>query len=151
MNLMRRSSRTPSFGTPLEPFALMRDFMRWAPFRDTDLGTELGSFMPSFDVKENSEAYVFSADLPGVQREDLDINLTGNRLVVAGKRETEARREGENLFTSERTFGHFSRTFTLPEGVDGGSIKADLKDGVLTLTVPKVPEVQPKRITINAG
>ena len=151
MNLIRRGTRNPAFGTALEPFALMRDFMRWAPFRDTDLGSDLGTFAPSFDIKETGDGYVFAADLPGVRREDLDINLTGNRLTIAGKREAESRREGENYFASERTFGNFSRTFTLPEGVDASAVKAEMKDGVLTLTVPKVPEVQPRKITISAS
>lgn len=151
MNIIRRGTRTPAFGTTLEPFSLMRDFMRWAPFRETDLGTELGAFAPSFDIKETGDAYVFAADLPGVQRDDLDINITGNRLTVAGKRESETRKEGENHFASERTFGHFSRTFTLPEGVDASGVKAEMKDGVLTLTVPKMPEVQPRKITIAAS
>ncbi|WP_005033163.1 Hsp20/alpha crystallin family protein [Holophaga foetida] len=151
MNLIRRGTRNPAFGTTLEPFALMRDFMRWAPFRDTDLGTELSAFVPSFDIKETGDAYVFAADLPGVKRDDLDINLTGNRLTIAGRREAESRREGENVFTCERAFGHFSRTFTLPDGVDAAGVRAEIKDGVLTLTVPKVPEVQPRKITIAAS
>jgi HSP20 family protein len=151
MNLIRRGTRTPAIGTDLEPFSLMRDFMRWAPFRDTDLGTEMSAFVPSFDIKETGDAYVFAADLPGVQKEDLDINLTGSRLTIAGKRESEAHKEGENYFASERSFGHFSRVFTLPEGVDAAGVKAEMKDGVLTLTIPKVPEIQPRQITISAS
>lgn len=151
MNLIRRIPRTASFGSAVEPFALMRDFMRWAPFRDTDLGSELGAFSPAFDIKETGDAYLFTADLPGVAREDLDINLTGSRLTIAGQRTAEARKEGENHYASERSFGHFSRTFTLPEGVDAAEVKAELKDGVLNLRVPKVPEVQPRRITIAAS
>jgi HSP20 family protein len=136
----------------MEPFALMRNFMRWDPFRDLDFNLDLQSnFTPSFDIRELPEAYLFEADLPGIRQEDLDLNLTGNRLTVTGKRECSAKRDNENVFAMERSFGCFCRSFNLPEGVDASSIKADLKDGVLTLTLPKVPEVQPKKISISSS
>jgi HSP20 family protein len=153
MNLIRRESRTPSVTLPtsaLEPFGLMRNFLRWDPFREVDFNMDLqAAFTPSFDVRETPEAYVFEADLPGIKREDLDINLTGNRLSITGKREAQARKEQESAFILERSFGSFSRTFNLPDGVNSGNVTADLKDGVLTLTLPKVPEVQPRKITIQ--
>lgn len=105
--------------------------------------------MPSFDIKETPEGYAFIADMPGIRQEDLDTNLTGNRLSITGRREREGKAEGENCFIAERSFGRFARTFSLPEGVDGNRVNAELKNGVLTLTVPKTPEVQPKKITIQ--
>ena len=107
-------------------------------------------FTPTFEVFERKDAYVFKGDLPGVKQEDLEITLTENRLTVAGKREAEERKEGERFYAYERTYGAFTRTFTLPEGVDSEHVAADLKDGVLSLVIPKKPEVLPKKITVKA-
>ncbi|HYG68700.1 MAG TPA: Hsp20/alpha crystallin family protein, partial [Anaeromyxobacteraceae bacterium] len=106
-------------------------------------------FVPSFEVKETKDAYVFKADLPGIREEDLDINLTGNRLTVSGKREEEKRSEEERYYAYERSYGSFSRSFTLPEGVDAEHVDAELRDGVLTVRIAKRPEVQPKRIEVK--
>ncbi len=135
----------------LEPFRLMRDFLRWDPLRDLDLSTPNGAFMPSFDVKEGPDAYQFKADLPGIQEADLEISLEGNRLTVSGKREAEAAKEGERWHLAERSQGTFSRTFTLPEEVDSDKVVAELRNGVLTLMVPKRPEVRPKKISVSLG
>jgi len=151
MNLIRREPRTPAYGASLEPFGFMRNFMRWDPFRDLEFPEVQSAYLPSFDIKETTQGYVFIADLPGVKLEDLDINLTGNRLTITGKRESEERREGENFYANERSFGSFSRTFSLPEGVDANGVSAELKNGVLNLTVPKVPEIQPKKIAVQAS
>ena len=152
MTLIKHEPRTfASTMTPaMEPFGLMRNLLRWDPFRDLDFNLDKASaFTPSFDIRELPEAYLFEADLPGIRQEDLDLNLAGNRLTVTGKREASGQREGENVFTLERSFGCFCRSFNLPEGVDPQAIKAVLKDGVLTLTLPKSPEVQPKRIQVG--
>lgn len=145
MNLIR-TVRTPVSTEAFEPFALVRNLMRWDPFREAE-SAPVG-FFPAFDIRETAEGYLFLADLPGIRQEDLDIQLSGNRLSISGKREAEARAEGENRFISERCFGTFCRTFNLPEGVDGNAVKAELKNGVLSLLVPKVPEVQPRKIAI---
>ncbi len=79
------------------------------------------------------------------------MSLTGNLLTVNGLRDQEERHEGENFFADERTFGSFTRAFTLPDGVDGEHVNAELKDGVLTLQIPKKPEHQPKRISIKVA
>jgi len=152
MNLIRRENRaTPATLAPtFEPFGLMRHFLRWDPFRDLDFNMDLQTaFTPSFDIRETPEAYVFEADLPGIKREDVDINLTGNRITLTGKREAQARKEGDNCFMMERSYGSFTRSFNLPDGVDPAKVTADLKDGVLTLVLSKIPEVKPKRIEIK--
>lgn len=151
MTLIRREPRTPVMGTALEPFALMRGLLRWDPFRDVDVLPDAATFLPAFDIKETREGYVFTADLPGVGLEDVDIDLTGSRLSISGKREPESLQEGEKAFVTERATGSFCRTFNLPEGVDGNSVKAELKQGVLKVLVPKVPEVQPRKIAITQG
>ena len=82
----------------------MRDVLRWDPFRELEgaAGGDYGLFAPSFDVKENKEGYVFRADLPGVKEEDLEISLTGNRLMISGKREQEKHEQGYPYYASER-------------------------------------------------
>ncbi len=150
MNLVRIHPRTPAPTSLVEPFSLMRNLLRWDPFRDGDLGLEARStFFPSFDVRETAESYVFQADLPGFAQENLDIQLTGNRLTLSGSRTLPAPQEKETYFIRERVDGSFCRTFNLPEGVDGNAISAELKHGVLNLVIPKVPEVQPRKITIS--
>lgn len=147
MNLITVEPRTS--GTLMEPFSLMRDLLRWDPARDYAPLPEGRSFLPAFDIRETPEGYLFTADLPGLKQEDLDIQLAGNRLTLSGKREAERRAEQETWFVRERTSGSFTRTFSLPEGVDTNAITADLKDGVLTLMVPKAAEVKPRRVEIR--
>lgn len=112
-------------------------------------GEQSWNFVPAFEVKETKDAYIFKADLPGVKEENLDITLTGDRLTISGKRETEQQEESDRFYAYERSFGSFSRSFTLPEGVDVNNTTAELKEGVLHLRLPKVPEVQPKRIQVG--
>ena len=151
--LIRRnqSEVAPSGASAWDPFRVMRDILRWDPFHELEAaaGGDYGLFAPSFDVKENKDGYVFRADLPGVKEEDLEISLTGNRLAISGKREQEKREQGETYYASERSYGSFTRAFTLPDGTDAENVKADLKNGVLEVIVPKKPEVQPRKIAIS--
>jgi HSP20 family protein len=150
-NLIRRgsggASMRPSLG--FDPFEMMRDLVRWDPFAELGTATREAGFVPSFEVKETKEAYVFKADLPGIRDEDLDISLTGNRLTVSGKREEEKREEDDHFYAYERSYGTFSRSFTLPEGCDAEHAEADLSNGVLTVSIAKRPEVKPKRIEVK--
>ena len=152
-SLIRRnqSEVAPSGASVWDPFRVMRDVLRWDPFHELEAaaGGDYGLFSPSFDVKENKDGYVFRADLPGVREEDLDIALTGNRLTISGKREQERHEQGDTYYASERSYGSFSRAFTLPDGTDAENVKADLKNGVLEVIVPKKPEVQPRKIAIG--
>lgn len=141
----------PTGASVWDPFRAMRDVLRWDPFRELEAvaDREYGLFAPSFDVKENKEGYVFRADLPGVKEDDLEIALTGNHLTISGKREQEKHEQGDTYYASERSYGSFSRAFTLPDGTDGEHVKAELKNGVLQVVVPKKPEVQPRKIAIT--
>ena len=134
-----------------EPYHMLREMMRWDPFRElTPFYTEeKAAFAPAFEVKETKEAFVFKGDLPGIKEKDLYVTLTGNRLTVSGRREAEKHEEKETYFTYERSYGAFNRIFTLPEGIDEAHVKAELKEGVLTLVVPKLPELQPKKIAVT--
>jgi HSP20 family protein len=152
-NITRRNA-DPVFATisPLagdwDPFRMMDSLLRWEP---TTARRTQATFAPRFDVHETKDGYVFKADLPGVKEADLDIALTGNQLTVSGKREYEDREQAETHFVYERGFGGFSRSFALPSGADFEHIRAELKEGVLTLVVPKKPEVQPRKISIGSA
>jgi HSP20 family protein len=143
-NLTRRGTEHTSVW---DPFRIMLEMMG-EPARE--YGTQ-ATFTPTFEVLERKDAYVFKADLPGIKEEELDITLTENRLTVSGKRDVEERKEGERYYVYERQYGAFTRTFSLPEGVDSEHVKAEFKDGVLTLVVPKRPEIQPRKIQVGAG
>jgi HSP20 family protein len=153
-NIVRRNNPEPSYGLrSVDPFDMMREMLTWDPFRQmSPVSREAApGFSAQFDVKETKDSYVFKADLPGIDEKDLEVTLAGNRLTVTGRRESERREENDKYFAVERSHGSFTRTFTLPEDIDAEHIGADLKNGVLTLVVPKKPEAQPKRITFKGG
>jgi HSP20 family protein len=156
-NLVRRENREVARGGGQEhrwdPFRAMDALLRFDPFRD-DFGPLVswtGGYTPRFDVKETKDAYVLKADLPGVKDEEVDVSLSGNMLTISGKKEEEHKEEGEQYYAMERTSGSFSRSFSLPDSVDGEHVTAELKDGVLAVNVPKRPEAQPKKIAIGKG
>lgn len=157
MALIRRRDESESTVArrPWDPFELMHELMRWDPFQELDrFGTIMrggGSYVPAFDVKETKDAYVFTADLPGVEEKDLELSVTGNRLTISGKREEEKREESDRWYTYERSYGSFSRSFALPDGTDLDHVEAELKNGVLTVHVPKKPEVKPRKILLGMG
>jgi HSP20 family protein len=136
-----------------DPFRAMRELLRWDAFNDLAPAwppLAEAAFSPDFDVKETKEAFVFSADLPGVKDADLEVRVAQNRLSISGKRESEKTEKGDTYYTTERSYGSFTRSFTLPEGIDADRIRAELKQGVLTLSVPKKPEAQPKKIDVTS-
>jgi len=152
-NLIRRNEQqretmpSPSW----EPLRLVRELMNWDPFAEMlpSVTGETTMFAPRFEVKETKDAYVFKADLPGIEEKDVDIQLTGNRLTVSGKREAEERQENDRFYAYERSYGSFSRSFTLPDGADVEHAEADMKSGVLSISVPKKPEHQPRKISLK--
>lgn len=132
----------------LDPFRIIRDFMSSDPFAGM-VPAASDIFTPDVEIKESKDSYALKIDLPGVREQDLDVSITGNRLTVSGKREEEERREDDRFFAYERSYGAFSRSFVLPEGADLEQTKADLRDGVLNIMVPKKAEMQPRKITIG--
>ena len=142
--------------TEWDPMRAMRDLLRWDPFREmaplfSALPVATTTFNPRFDVTENKDSYVFKADVPGIKKEDLEITTSGNRIQVSGKRDSEQETKTDTVYTYERQFGSFCRAFTLPEGADIEHAKSELKDGVLTLMIPKAPSAQAKKIPIAIG
>ena len=136
-----------------DPFHMMRDMLRWDPFREMApaLSAETLSYSPAFEVKETKEGFVFKADVPGTKQEDIEVNVTGNRLTISGKREAEKEDKGDTFCMYERSYGSFTRSFTLPEQTDGEHVKAELKNGELTVVVPKTPAAVAKRIPVSSG
>ena len=122
-------------------------FARWDPIRDLlAIQQRLDRFAPGpagwappIDVYETADRYVVTAELPGINEEDIQIHINDGRLTLSGERR-ERDRPCEQYHRVERGHGGFSRTFQLPVPVDAGAITADLRDGVLTVTCPKVPQ-----------
>jgi HSP20 family protein len=135
-----------------DPIRRVRDLLRWDPFAElSPLAFEpiLPSHVPAFEVKDTKDSYVFKADVPGVKEQDLNVEMSGDRLTVSGKREVEQKEKEETYFTYELSYGAFTRTFTLPQGTNPDLIRAELKEGVLTIVVPKGAAFQPKKVMIK--
>jgi len=155
--VQRHQAIEPQITSPREitsPFSLWRDMMRWDPFAQMLpplLEHPPVAFSPDFDVKETKEAFVFTADLPGVESKDVEVHTTDNRLSISGKRSAEKEEKTETTYRSERTFGSFTRAFTLPAGGDLERVEAELKNGVLTVSVPKKPDAKTKQVNVKAS
>jgi len=137
----------------IEPFRLMRDLLRWDPFQEMRplYSGDVAAYAPAFEIKETADGFVFKADLPGVREQDVEVTTTGNRLTVSGKRETEKEAKDETYYAWERSYGSFTRAFTLPEEADIAHVKAELKSGELTIAIPKKAAAVAKRIPVSAG
>ena len=145
--LARTNGNTPARYVARDPFQFARDLLSWDPFF---AGTRQASaFVPAFEVKETSEAFILKGDLPGVVEADLDIAVHNNVLTVSGSRQTEERKEGESFALYERQYGSFSRSFSLPDTADGERVEAKLDSGVVTLTIWKKAEAKPRKIALK--
>jgi HSP20 family protein len=126
-----------------DPFAFARDLLSW------DFGVRPSAFAPAFEVKETPDAFVVTADIPGVAESDLDIAVHERVLTVSGSRQAEARKEEDAYALYERQYGSFSRSFALPDTADGERVEAKLDKGVLTLKISKKAEAKPRKIAIQ--
>jgi HSP20 family protein len=145
---MRRQIATPH---PMDWIA--REVMRWDPFRMTQPRSLAGrdTWLPRFEVRENGTAIRIIADVPGVMRDELDIAVTGNRLIVSGRRESEETAKDESVHTWEREYGEFSRAFTLPDNVDVEHVTSELRDGVLTIVAPMKAGTRTRKIQVGGA
>jgi len=109
------------------------------------------SWAPAVDIYEQGTDIVLKAELPGVDPKDVDIRLENNVLSLRGHRQLEGEVKRESYHQVERSYGAFSRSFTLPTVVDQAAIKAEFKDGLLQVTLPKREEAKPKQIQINVA
>lgn len=110
-----------------------------------------GAWNPRVDIYEGQNELVLEAELPGLKREDFDLSLENNVLTLRGERKFEKREEADNYHRVERAYGVFTRSFTLPQSVQGENAAAEYKDGVLRVTLPKREEVKARRIEIKAA
>ena len=118
-----------------------------ASFRE---GTQfLSGWMPPLDIFENKDNITVKAEVPGMKREDIDISLHDGVLTLSGERKSEETGSDAEAYRSERFLGRFQRTVTLPTPVDGAKVKANYKDGILTVILPKTEEAKPKQIEVN--
>jgi HSP20 family protein len=110
-----------------------------------------GGWTPAIDIYEDKENFVVKAELAGMKKEDIEVTLHEGTLSIAGERKTEKKVDEAGLYRSERYVGRFQRAVTLPTPVDGAKVKAEYKDGVLTVTLPKTEEAKPKQIDVSVS
>ena len=134
----------------VDPFRGMNELMQrfWHDFpfgeiAEKDFGTE---WMPSVDISETDKQVIVKAELPGIAREDIDISLDDNYLIIKGEKKEEKKETDKHYHRVERTFGSFYRSLVLPTAVEKDKIDATYKDGILTVVLPKSAEAA-KKIT----
>ena len=121
------------------PFPSLFGRDRWLPIRPSSIR------MPSLDVYEEKDAVVVKAELPGMKKEEVEVNLVGESLTIKGEKKAEREEKKQGFHLSERRFGSFQRSFNLPEDADPEGIEAVFKNGVLTVIVPKADDAKAGR------
>jgi len=114
-------------------------------------GREVQRWVPAMDLVEADDHFVLKADLPGLAEDDVAIEVQENVLTISGSRETEHERKEQGWYRLERSYGSFSRSLTLPDGVDADRVEAKFDRGVLEVTIPKPEERKPRRISIGSA
>lgn len=153
MSIIRYQSPQLSNWSSFDRLASLRDEMdrlfdfTW-PTRDSGL---FSGWSPSLDVHDEKDNFVVHVELPGMKKEEIDISLHDGVLTVSGERKRESEKTEGETFRSERCFGKFQRSVTLPARVDGNKVKASYKDGVLSIDLPKVEEAKPRQIAVNVS
>jgi HSP20 family protein len=146
--------------------------VRWEPFRELSTlqnemnrlfntvfdapspangGSTLRRWMPAMDLVETADHFVLRADLPGMSQDDVKIEFEDGTLTVSGERKAEHESKNEGYYRVERAFGAFSRSLTLPHGIDPEAVTANFENGVLEIRVPKPEERKPRRIEIGGS
>jgi HSP20 family protein len=162
--LMNLSSLIPigrerGVARPSDPFSAFRremdrlfdDFTRgWVGSTWPSIG-RTPELMPSMDVAETDKEIEITAELPGLQEKDVQVNVTDNVLTIKGEKKSEKQEKDKNYTMFERSYGSFSRTLDLPAGANSDSIKATLANGVLKVTVPKPAPAQVKKVEVKAA
>ena len=142
-----------------EPFdGLNRLHSRINDFFDENFGraralpsATAGVWLPPVDILESKEAYLIRAELPGMKKEDFNLEVNDGTLTLSGERKAESLTDGVEYHRNERIHGRFSRSFYLPQTVKQEGIKANCRDGMLEIHVPKVEEAKPRQITISGN
>ena len=132
----------------------------WDPFRDMARAQDefsrvwgttrtAAGFTPSVNIHEDEGAYALSVELPGLKKEELEIEVDGGVLILKGEKKFESEKSEKGFHLVERRYGKFTRRFSLPETVNADGIEASMADGILTLTIPKIEAPKPKRISVS--
>ncbi len=121
----------------------------WQDELDRLFEAPMTTWAPALDVHEDKDNFSIRVELPGMKREDIEVSLQDGALVISGERKEEKVHEGTEVHRQERFYGRFSRALTLPSAVAGDKVKAQYKDGILTVTLPKAEEATPKAITVS--
>ncbi len=148
MKLIRR--RDPWF--PMHrflhrPLGPNRDWL--TDFFDSDLGVADSEFSPAVDIAETEDAYVVKAELPGLTKDDVNLELRENTLILSGERKQESEEKKKDYHRVESRYGSFSRSFLLPSNIDTDNVDAKFKDGMLEVTLHKKPEHKAHAIKIQ--
>jgi HSP20 family protein len=153
---MTNLARAETARTPQRRWGLFdEDFDRvfegfFRPLRWVEEATS-EALAPAMDIIERENEFVVRADLPGVKKEDIDVTLENGVLTISAESRAEAEQKGEHLIRRERHYGRYMRSLRLGTQVDAARIKAQYKDGVLELVLPKVEEVKPKKISVDVA
>ena len=143
----------PHFVGYRDPFhgLFNRVFDNFANDSDWVVDGEAGrrTWLPAVDIKETDDAFVVTADLPGLKKKDIDVSIEDNVLTISGERQFDDAAEGATLRRVERAYGTFRRSFTLPRGVESGKVAATFEDGVLALQIPKSELAKSRKITVS--
>ena len=133
---------------------MARDLTIWAPLErmmEDIFSTGFGNVgvNPKMEVSETDEAYILKAELPGLTKDDIAVQLEDSVLTISGEKKHERSEDKKSFHLCEITYGSFSRSFQVPNHVKSEDIEANFKDGILTLTLPKAEEVTPKKIDVQ--
>jgi HSP20 family protein len=146
-NEVMRRTRRPWWMTPFgrEPFGDIWQDRLW-PEWQRDLGEE---WTPSMNFYEKEGKYFLTSELPGISKDDVSINIDNGVITITGKKESSKEEEGASYYLKETSYGSFSRSLRLPGEVEEDKIEASIKDGVLTIEMPKKEEPKAKKITVK--
>ncbi len=134
----------------LLPEIFEEDIFDWDVFpRLFPRTTEVMRFQPRIEVRETADEYLVHAEMPGLDKKDFHLSIEGNTLTLRGEKKQEHVEEGEQFYRSERAYGSFTRTFTLTDDIDRDKIKAEYKNGVLTIHLPKTEKARGKEIPVE--
>ena len=128
---------------------LMADFRTRSPFGEEEMAQ--GAWIPAVDIYETKESIVLNVELPGVTKEDIYLEVKDSTLTIKGEKKLEKDVKEENFHRMERTYGSFTRAFTLPSTVQQDRVKAKFRDGILEIMIPKAEEAKPKQIKVDVG
>ena len=143
-----RSVASPFMSLQREIDRLFEDFSRGFP---TIAGNGATALMPSMDVTETDKEIEITAELPGLEEKDVQVNIADNILTIRGEKKAEKEQKDKNYRMVERSYGAFERTLELPEGVNADAIKANISKGLLKVTVPKPALTQAKKIEVKSA